>query len=186
MHQIILKYKDTIVVSRGDAFLTLARSIVGQQISVSAAQAVWTRVEAHFKKITPKKIIVANVSDLRAAGLSGRKVEYIKDLAHHFQYGGLDKVRWHELSDEEIIRQLTEIRGIGRWTVEMFLIFNLMRPDIFPLDDVGLLRGISVNYFGGKKVSRAQAIEISEQWAPWRTVATWYLWRSIEPILIDY
>lgn len=186
MRNIIRKHRDTGIVSRGDPFLTLARSIVGQQISVAAAQSVWNRFHAKAKKITPRKIIAMNPEDLREAGLSMRKVEYIKDLAVHFQEGGLSKARWHHLEDEEIITQLTAIRGIGRWTAEMFLIFNLMRPDVLPLDDIGLLRGISIGYFEGEKVSKAMARELALQWAPWRTVATWYLWRSIDPIPVDY
>ncbi len=186
MRKIIPKYRDSGIVSRGDPFLTLARSIVGQQISVAAAQSIWDRFEVKAKKVTPKKIIAMDHETLREVGLSMRKVEYIKDLAVHFQEGGLSKTVWTHLDDEEIIRQLTSIRGIGRWTAEMFLIFNLMRPDILPLDDIGLLRGISNLYFSGEKVSRSEAREVAENWAPWRTVATWYLWRSIDPIPVDY
>ena len=186
MRRIIPKFKDSVIVSRGDPFLTLARSIVGQQISVAAAQSVWNRFEAKAKKVTPKKVIAMDAQELRDSGLSMRKVEYIKDLAIHFQEGGLSKTLWHQLEDEEIIAQLTSIRGIGRWTAEMFLMFNLMRPDVLPLDDVGLLRGISINYFSGEKVSRSDAREIAQNWAPWRTVATWYLWRSIDPVPVDY
>ncbi len=186
LKKIIPKFKDTGVVSRGDPFLTLARSIVGQQISVASAQAVWNRFEASLDKVNPKQVIAAEFESLKAVGLSGRKIEYIKDLAEHFQNQGLSRTKWHQLDDESVIKELTNIRGIGRWTAEMFLIFNLKRPDILPLDDIGLLRAISINYFSGEKVTRSEAREVAENWAPWRTVATWYLWRSIDPIPVDY
>ena len=137
-------------------------------------------------KVTPKHVLVSEPETLRAAGLSYRKIEYVKDLSEHFQNHGLAKTKWHTLDDEQIIKELTSIRGIGRWTAEMFLIFNLKRPDILPLDDIGLLRAISINYFSGEKVTRAEAREVAANWAPYRTVATWYLWRSIDPIPVDY
>jgi DNA-3-methyladenine glycosylase II len=186
MKKVISTFRDTGVVSRGDPFLTLARSIIGQQISVAAAQAVWNRFEASMNQVNPKNVIAMDTEVLRAAGLSYRKVEYVKDLADHFHTKGFAKKKWHQLEDELVIQELTSIRGIGRWTAEMFLIFNLKRPDILPLDDIGLLRGISINYFRGEKVTRAQAREVAEKWAPYRTVATWYLWRSIDPIPVDY
>jgi DNA-3-methyladenine glycosylase II len=186
LKKIITKFKDTGVVSRGDPFLTLARSIIGQQISVAAAQAVWNRFEASMPKVSPKNVLGMDKEILRSAGLSYRKIEYVQDLADHFQNKGLAKTKWHSLDDELIIQELTAIRGIGRWTAEMFLIFNLKRPDVLPLDDIGLLRAISINYFSGEKVTRAQAREVAENWAPYRTVATWYLWRSIDPIPVDY
>ncbi len=186
LKKIIPKFRDTGVVSRGDPFLTLARSIIGQQISVAAAQAVWNRFVLTVPKVTPKHVLVAEPEILRGAGLSYRKIEYVKDLANHFQNHGLAKTKWHQLDDEQIIQELTAIRGIGRWTAEMFLIFNLKRPDVLPLDDIGLLRAISINYFSGEKVTRAEAREVAANWAPYRTVATWYLWRSIDPIPVDY
>lgn len=186
LKKIIPKYKDTGVVSRGDPFLTLARSIIGQQISVAAAQAVWNRFEASMPKVTPKNVLGMDKEILRSAGLSYRKIEYVQDLADHFQNKGFAKTKWHSLDDERIIQELTSIRGIGRWTAEMFLIFNLKRPDVLPLDDIGLLRAISINYFSGEKVTRAEAREVAENWVPYRTVATWYLWRSIDPIPVDY
>jgi DNA-3-methyladenine glycosylase II len=186
LKKIIPKFKDAGVISRGDPFLTLARSIVGQQISVAAAQAVWNRFEASMTKVTPKNVLAMEPQTLREAGLSFRKIEYVQDLADHFLNKGLAKTKWHTLEDELVIKELTSIRGIGRWTAEMFLIFNLKRPDVLPLDDIGLLRAISINYYSGEKVTRAEAREVAENWAPYRTVATWYLWRSIDPIPVDY
>jgi len=186
LKKIIPQFKDAGITSRGDPFLTLARSIIGQQISVAAAQAVWNRFEASMPKVTPNQVLLMDTEILRGAGLSYRKIEYVKDLADHFAHQGLAKKMWHTLDDEVIIKELTSIRGIGRWTAEMFLIFNLKRPNVLPLDDIGLLRAISINYFSGEKVTRAEAREVAENWTPYRTVATWYLWRSIDPIPVDY
>jgi len=187
MRKLIPKFGSGFLMTRGDPFVTLARSIVGQQISVSAAQAVWDRVVlASKKKVNPKNILALTVEELRAAGLSGRKVEYIQDLAEHFISGRLHANQWQEMDDESVIKELSEIRGIGRWTAEMFLIFNLTRPNILPLDDIGLIKAISLSYFSGEPVSRHEAREVAANWAPWRTVATWYLWRSIDPIPVEY
>ena len=187
LKKLIPKYGTGFLVTRGDPFTTLARAIVGQQISVSAAQAVWDRMVISVgKKVTPARILAATPETLRAAGLSGRKVEYIRDLADHFASGRLHANQWRDMDDESVIRELSTIRGIGRWTAEMFLIFNMIRPDILPLDDIGLIKAISLNYFSGEPVSRHEAREVAANWAPWRTVATWYMWRSIDPIPVEY
>ena len=187
LKKLIPKYGSGFLVTRGDAFTTLARAIVGQQISVAAAQTVWDRVlTASKKKVNPKNILELTVEELRAAGLSGRKVEYIRDLADHFASGRLHASQWKDMDDESVIKELSSIRGIGRWTAEMFLIFNMVRPNILPLDDVGLIKAISLNYFSGEPVSRHEAREVAANWAPWRTVATWYMWRSIDPITVEY
>ncbi len=174
------------LVSRGDPFQTLARSIVGQQISVKAAQSVWDRFAAAAGHVQPGRITRMRITTMRACGLSARKAEYLKDLAGHFVRGEVDPGRWPEQSDEEVIAELIQVRGIGRWTAEMFLIFNLLRPDVFPLDDVGLLRGIGLAYGRGEKAARHEAVTIGETWRPWRTVATWYLWRSLDPLPVEY
>jgi DNA-3-methyladenine glycosylase II len=177
--------------SRGDAFTTLARSIVGQQISVKAAQSVWDRFATLVgalpgEAVAPGAVSGLPVDSLRAAGLSARKVEYLRDLAQHFQDGRVHVTEWVSMGDEDIIDELVAIRGVGRWTAEMFLIFHLMRPNVLPLDDLGLIKGISVNYFSGEPVSRAEAREVGEAWAPYRSVATWYIWRSLDPLPVAY
>lgn len=176
--------------SRGDAFTTLARSIVGQQISVKAAQSVWARFAAltpgEPTRIHPSSVLALDAADMRAAGLSARKIEYLADLAAHFESGAVHVPQWQQMDDEAIIEELVAIRGIGRWTAEMFLIFHLMRPNVLPLDDLGLIKGISVNYFSGEPVSRAEAREVGDAWAPFRSVATWYIWRSLDPLPVDY
>ena len=169
------------LVARGDPFTTLARAIVGQQISVKAAASVWNRFDAACRQVTPQRVARMRIATLRGCGLSQRKAEYVKDLAQRFHSGQVDPTRWPDRDDEAIIEELVAVRGIGRWTAEMFLIFNLLRPDVLPVDDLGLVRGIEKNYRNGESVSRTEARQIGESWRPWRTVATWYLWRSLEP-----
>jgi DNA-3-methyladenine glycosylase II len=186
LRKLLPQYEQGMLESRGDAFVTLARSIVGQQISVRAAQAVWDRCEAAVPRVTPKHMLAVAGATLREAGLSLRKVEYIQDLAQHFEDGRLRAKQWQRMDDEAIIRELTTVRGIGRWTAEMFLIFYLLRPDVLPLDDIGLLAGISRLYFSGEAVSRSDAREVAQAWAPYRSVATWYIWRSLDPLPVAY
>ena len=190
MRKLIPKLGEGRLRSRGDAFSTLARSVVGQQISVKAAQAVWVRFAALMPQLShhlaPASVLALDASTIRAAGLSARKVEYLRDLALHFGSGAVHVDQWQRMDDEAIIDELVAIRGIGRWTAEMFLIFHLMRPNVLPLDDLGLLKGISLNYFSGEPVSRAEAREVGDAWAPFRSVATWYIWRSLDPLPVDY
>ncbi len=186
MKRLIPQFGDACLQSRGDAFTTLARSIVGQQISVKAAQAVWDRFAKLQRRMTPSAVLKLKVDDMRAAGLSARKIEYLVDLALHFDSGAIHVSQWSEMDDEAIIAELVAIRGIGRWTAEMFLIFHLMRPNVLPLDDVGLIGGISKSYFSGDPVSRSDAREVAEAWQPYCSVATWYIWRSLDPLPVAY
>ena len=186
MKRLIPKFGDACLESRGDAFTTLARSIVGQQISVKAAQTVWDKFALLPRKLTPASVLKLKVDDMRGAGLSARKIEYLVDLALHFDSGVVHVDSWKDMSDELIIEELVAIRGIGRWTAEMFLIFHLMRPNVLPVDDLGLLNGISVNYFSGDPVSRSDARDVAVAWAPYCSVATWYIWRSLDPVPVAY
>ena len=147
MKRLIPQLGEATLESRGDAFTTLARSIVGQQISVKAAQTVWDRFAALPTAMVPAQVLQLKLEDMRAAGLSARKADYLVDLALHFDAGKLHVDGWQGMDDEAIITELVAIRGVGRWTAEMFLIFHLLRPNILPLDDVGLINGISRNYF---------------------------------------
>jgi DNA-3-methyladenine glycosylase II len=176
MKRLIPQLGDACLQSRGDAFTTLARSIVGQQISVKAAQTVWDRFAGLPRRMTAGNVLKLKVDDMQAAGLS----------ALHFDSGAIHVEAWTDMTDEEIIAELIGIRGIGRWTAEMFLIFHLMRPNILPLDDVGLINGISSNYFSGDPVSRSDAREVAAAWAPYCSVATWYIWRSLDPLPVAY
>lgn len=190
MKRLIPQFGQARLQCRGDAFTTLARSIVGQQISVKAAQAVWERLSTPWggaqAVIKPSQVLKAAAPELRAAGLSVRKVEYLQDLARHFKARGAAAPAWDDMEDEAVIAELVCVRGIGRWTAEMFLMFGLMRPDVLPIDDLGLLKGISLNYFSGEPVTRSEAREVGEAWAPYRSVATWYLWRSLDPVPVEY
>ncbi|MDP4994147.1 MAG: DNA-3-methyladenine glycosylase 2 family protein, partial [Burkholderiaceae bacterium] len=151
-----------------------------------AAQSVWDRFSALMKTVNPRAVSKLTVEDMRAAGLSGRKVEYIKDLADYFQTGKVSVKQWDAMEDEAIIAELIAIRGIGRWTAEMFLMFYLRRPDVLPLDDVGLLNGISKLYFSDEPVSRSEVRDLARAWEPYRSVATWYIWRSLDPDPVAY
>ncbi|HTD06494.1 DNA-3-methyladenine glycosylase 2 family protein [Undibacterium sp.] len=182
MRKLIPQFGDLYLVGRDDPFTTLTRSIVGQQISGKAADALWLQFLELCPKCVPIQVLKLGTEKLIATGLSKRKTEYILDLADHFKEKRLHVDKWAEMGDEDVISELIQIRGIGRWTAEMFLIFNLLRPNILPLDDPGLLKGISINYFSGEPVSRSDAREVAANWEPWRTVATWYLWRSLDPI----
>lgn len=190
MRKLIPQFGEGRLQSRGDAFTTLARSIVGQQSSVAAAQASWERVAALLdggsQRIQPAAVLAIESTQMREAGLSARKVDYLVDLAQHFEAGSVHVRQWQQMDDEAIVDELVAIRGIGRWTAEMFLIFHLMRPNVLPLDDPGLLKGISHNYFSGEPVSRAEAREVGDAWAPFRSVATWYIWRSLDPLAVAY
>jgi DNA-3-methyladenine glycosylase II len=186
MKRLIPQFGDACLQSRGDAFSTLARSIVGQQISTKAAQTVWDRFAKLPRKMTAGNVLKLKVDDMQAAGLSARKIEYLVDLALHFDSGAIHVDAWKEMTDDEIIAELVGIRGIGRWTAEMFLIFHLMRPNVLPLDDIGLINGISRNYFSGDPVSRSDAREVAAAWDPFCSVATWYIWRSLDPLPVEY
>ena len=166
--------------SRGDAFQTLARAIVGQQISVKAAQSVWNKFADRLGGVTPAAVCACRRPSLRACGLSIQKATYLKDLAARFANGTLDPGRWHALPDEELIAELTQVKGIGRWTAEVFLIFSLGRPDVLPLADLGIQRAMRLNYGRGRALSEARMRRIGDTWAPWRSVAAWYMWRSLD------
>jgi DNA-3-methyladenine glycosylase II len=173
------------LVRRGEPFKTLARSIVGQQISVKAAESVWNRVLGVAPDATPAQMLKAR-RRLPGCGLSQRKAEYIADLARHFVDGSIHARDWPDMADEAVIDELIQVRGIGRWTAEMFLMFNLLRPDVLPLDDLGLQKAIALHYFKGERIAREQMRELGDSWAPWRSVATWYLWRSLDPVPVEY
>ena len=175
---------------RADAFTTLARAITGQQISVKAAQTVWNRVVAagggRTTRLAAPAILALDPAALRACGLSQRKCEYIRDLAGKFVDGHIRPRRWRGMDDEAVIAELVAVKGIGRWTAEMFLMFNLLRPDVLPVDDLGLQKGVSVAYYKGRKVKLGTVRRVAEKWRPYRSVATWYLWRSLDPVPVEY
>jgi len=186
MRRLIPQVGDVALYQGGDAFSTLARSIVGQQVSVASAQRVWEQFAALPRSMTPRSVLKLKVDDMRAAGLSARKVEYLVDLALHFDNGQLHVKQWSQMDDAAIVAELVAIRGISRWTADMFLIFHLARPNVLPLDDATLIQGISQHYFSGDPVSRSDAREVAQAWNPWCSVASWYIWRSLAPLPVDY
>jgi len=186
LSKLIESYPHDFLFSKSDPFFTLARSIVGQQISVKAAQSVWDRLEIKVKKIKPAIILKTHSSTLKSVGLSRQKVKYLKNLANAFIEKKIKMNLWSKMSDEEIVQDLIQIKGIGRWTAEMFLIFNLCRADIFPLDDIGMIKGLCKLYDIAYPSERKTIIDIGEKWKPYRSVATWYLWRSLDPIPVEF
>ncbi len=181
--KIIKLYSGDKMQLKNNAFLTLVRSVVGQQISVKAADSVWKKLEELCRdSIEPKRIKSFSEDELRSAGLSRSKVNYIQNIAK----SDILDVNWSSLDDEEAINLLCKIKGIGRWTAEMFLIFHLARPNILPLGDIGLIKAIELNYNNGEKMTKEELETYGQKWSPWCTVATWYLWRSLDPIPVNY
>ena len=185
LKKIILNYSG-ILTSRKDPFFSLCKSIVGQQISVSSANAVWKRFETVLQKIIPTNVLKTNKRKLATCGLSRQKIEYLKILAKSFENKTIDIKQLKKMNDDDAIKYLTRIKGIGKWTAQMFLFFNQLRPDIFPEQDIGLLKAISIHYKTMYPPSAKQLEKLKKLWAPYATVATWYLWRSIDPVPVAY
>ena len=186
MAALIARYPDARLVNRGDPFQTLARAITGQQISVKAADSVWARFAACARTVSPERVTELELDALAACGLSRRKAEYLRDLAGHFVDGRVVPARWTHMDDETVIAELVDVRGIGRWTAEMFLIFNLRRPDVWPVDDIGLQKAVALHYLNNERPTPGRLRRHGVRHAPWRTVATWYLWRSLDPAVVQY
>ena len=183
--RLIVKYPDYLK-SRKDPFFSLCKSIVGQQISVQAANAVWKKLEAKAKKMKPENILKLTTRQLASCGLSRQKIDYLKILARKFHTGEIDIKKLKKMNDDEAIKYLSQVKGIGKWTAEMFLFFNQLRPNIFPIQDIGLLRAISVNYKTSYPPTSKELEKYQKKWSPYCTVATWYLWRSIDPVPVNY
>ena len=184
LHEIISEFDDLELVSRGDLFYTLIRSVIGQQISVKAASTVWSRFCERIGDIEPKNILLADIEELRSCGLSQRKAEYVIGISE--SWSDYDSLEWKEMSDEEIIQELIKLRGVGKWTAEMILIFTMLRPDVFPIGDIGMIRGIEKSYNSGERMSVEELYAISEKWKPWRTVACCFMWRTVDPEPVEY
>lgn len=186
MQRLVGQYNDATLYTRGDAFTTLARAIIGQQISVKAAATLWQKLENALPEISPEQLNQIAPVALRACGLSARKISYLQDLSERFITGGYNETDWQQMDDEAVITHLIQIKGIGRWTAEMFLIFHMQRPDVLPLNDIGLQRAVSAHYNANQPIEKSRLQTIAANWRPWRSVATWYLWRSLDPVPIDY
>ena len=183
--EVIALNEEPALSSKGDLFLNLVSAIVSQQISTTAARTIWGRFESLVEEVNPKSVLSRSHEELRGCGLSGRKAEYILGIAEAWQSGDAD-IDWAGLNDEEVMAALIELRGVGTWTAEMILIFTLLRPDVFPVGDIGVVRAVERLYSGGERMSNDDLIAKSQDWRPWRTVATWYLWRSIDPEPVQY
>jgi DNA-3-methyladenine glycosylase II len=183
--EVITQNEEPALSSKGDLFLNLVSAIVSQQISTAAARTIWGRFEGLVGEVNPKSVLSRSHEELRGCGLSGRKAEYILEIAEAWQSGYAD-IDWDEASDVEVMEALTGLRGVGAWTAEMVLIFTLLRPDVFPVGDIGVVRAVERLYSGGERMSNDELIAKSQDWKPWRTVATWYLWRSIDPEPVQY
>lgn len=186
LERIIALAGDAMLRPRHDPFFSLSRSIVGQQISVKAAESVWQKMLGHMGEITPGAVAGENVESLRGCGLSRQKAGYLLSLAEHFIDGSLQQEQWSEMDDEAVIERLVQVKGIGRWTAEMFLIFHLLRPDVLPVDDIGIQKAIGNHFNEGVRPSAKEMIAIAEPWRPWRSVASWYLWRSLDAVPVEY
>ena len=185
LKKIISSY-DGILVSRSDPFFSLCKSIIGQQISVQSADSVWKKFSKKIKQIKPSNVLKARKKQLAKCGLSRQKIEYLKILAKKFKDKSIDIKKLKKMTDEDAIKYLTEVKGIGRWTAEMFLFFNQLRPDIFPVQDIGLLKAISKNYKTTYPPPINKINKLRKIWSPYATVATWYMWRSIDPVPVKY
>tara|TARA_Y100000590_G_scaffold47226_1_gene50051 strand:+ start:2640 stop:3266 length:627 start_codon:yes stop_codon:yes gene_type:complete len=186
LKKIINRYNSEKLRSKKNAFLTLAKSITGQQISVKAANSIWKKLEEKLKIVSPNNILKLKKNEIAKCGFSKQKISYLINLAFFFKKNKNIEKKWKRAEDEKVIEDLVKIKGIGRWTAEMFLIFYLLRPNIFPVDDIGLLRAISVNYNLKYPLKKKEIYEFKKRWEPWATVATWYLWRSLDPIPVKY
>ena len=187
LKQIIKKYKTGFLTTRNNPFFSLCRTIIGQQISTKAADSIWSKFRIKCNnKINPKTILKISTQKLKSAGLSRQKVSYLKNIAKAFNNKSFDTKILKKLSDEEAIEYIIKLKGLGVWSAEMFLMFNLNRPDIFPIKDIGLLRAISKNYKKSYPPSKKFLNKISSIHAGYRTVFTWYMWRSIDPVDVEY
>ena len=187
LKKLIKKYKKGFLTTRNNPFFSLCRTIVGQQISTKAADSIWTKFEKKCKKrIVPKTVLKLSSRTLKSAGLSRQKVSYLKNIAKAFKNKSFDINKLKKMNDYEAISYITKLKGLGVWSAEMFLMFNLNRPDIFPIKDIGLLRAVSKNYKKSYPPSKKFLDKISNMHAGYRTVFTWYMWRSIDPVDVKY
>ena len=187
LRKIIKKYTKGFLTTRNNPFFSLCRTIVGQQISTKAADSIWSKFEKKCKKnINPTTILKISSRNLRSTGLSRQKISYLKNIAKAFKNKSFDIKELKKMSDEEAINYITKLKGLGVWSAEMFLMFNLNRPNIFPIKDIGLLRAISKNYKTSYPPSKRFLDKISKLHAGYRTVFTWYMWRSIDPADVEY
>ncbi len=184
--RLIASYPNEVMTNHQNPFSTLVKAIVGQQISIKAAATICQRLESLIGNFSTEDYLQAKEDDLRQCGLSRPKIRYITNVANALESGKLTPATWSTMSDDQIAKQLMSISGIGTWTAQMFLIFHLHRADILPLGDIGLINAIKLHYASGKDLSKSEIKKLAQLWQPYRTVATWYLWRSLDPIPVQY
>ena len=187
LRKIIKKYNKGFLTTRNNPFFSLCRTIVGQQISTKAADSIWSKFEKKCKKnIKPKVVLKISSKILKSAGLSRQKISYLKIISKAFENKSFNVKEIKKMNDTEAIEYITKLKGLGVWSAEMFLMFNLNRPDIFPVKDIGLLKAISKNYKVLYPPSKRFLEKISKLHSGYRTVFTWYMWRSIDPVDVEY
>ena len=187
LKKIIKKFNKGYLKTRNNPFFSLCRTIVGQQISTKAADSIWLKFEAKCKnKISPNTVIKLSKYSLRSAGLSRQKISYLKNIAKSFQSNSFNIKELKKMDDDLAIQYITKLKGLGIWSAQMFLMFNLNRQDVFPVKDIGLIRAISKNYKVSYPPSKRFLVKISKLHAGYRTVFTWYMWRSIDPTDVEY
>ena len=186
LKKIVNKYKSEKIISKKNAFQTLLKSITGQQISVKAANTIWEKLEKKVKKINPNNILKIKENEIKKCGFSKQKANYIFNLAIFFIKNKKIVENLKKMEDKEVVETLTKIKGIGNWTAEMFLIFYLLRSNVFPISDLGFQKAISINYKKKYPLNEKEMKKFKKLWSPWNTVATWYLWRSLDPIPVKY
>ena len=181
--KIITDYPKERMEMKNDTLHTLVRSVVGQQISVRAADAIWNRLdEACNNSITENNLLKLSIEDMRKTGLSNTKSNYIMNIVN----ANLSELDWEDMNDEEVSNELCKIKGICPWTADMFLIFRLGRTNILPLGDIGLINAINLHYNNKEKLSKEELMKFKEKWSPWCSIATWYMWRSLDPVPVEY
>ena len=187
LRKIIKKYNKGFLTTRGNPFFSLCRTVIGQQISTKAADSIWLKFEKKCKKrITPNVVLKIPSRNLKSAGLSRQKISYLKNIAKAFKNKSFNVKELNKMNDNETINYITKLKGLGVWSSQMLMIFNLNRPDVFPVKDIGLLRAISKNYKKSYPPSKKFLDKISKLHAGYRSVFTWYMWRSIDPADVEY
>ena len=185
--EITKRYNKGFLTTRNNPFFSLCRTIVGQQISTKAANSIWLKFETKCKKkIKPKTILKISFRSLKSAGLSRQKISYLKNIAKAFANKSFDVNEVKKMNDINAITYITKLKGLGVWSAEMFLMFNLNSPNIFPVKDIGLLRAISKNYKTNYPPSKKFLEKISKTHDGYRTMFTWYMWKSIDPSDVEY
>jgi len=186
--KIIKKYSESALIGSENSLETLIRSVVGQQISVKAAASVWQKMDSLIGKLSADNVLSVNKEKLKSCGLSHQKTQYILNIANHYKIHHIDdEFYWNNREFSNIYDELISIKGIGPWTVEMFGMFYLLEKDIFPIKDLGIIKAINKIYCVDKEALKLdQIITISDRWKPYRTVACWYLWRSIDNEAVLY